>query len=182
MGEQTYREAVATVVFAAAWADGNVGEQEQVALTRILGRLGFSEPELGERVRRALSGPCDAPIEAPFDDESAAVEMMRYALAVMLADGWLSQEEVNFLVKTAAHLKIGSATLSALGREAEKLVAQIGQDRASAVERVEALLPERRPELAPSGPGDLASDAASREALARLVDPDGDLSGAELPG
>lgn len=180
MSEQTYREAVTAVIFAAAWADGQVGEQEQVALTRILARLGYPEPEREALVAQALIGPSAVlPIEVSAD-ATTAIEIMRYALAVMLADGLLSQEEVNFVVGAAARLKIDSATLSALGREAEKLLAQIGSDTASAVDRVEALLPESRPKLPqdPRDSGGQGLETAGRQALAPIADScDGALEG-----
>lgn len=125
-----------------------------------------------------MAGPCPDLIDVP-DDEPTAVEILRYALAVMLADALLTQDEVNYLVKLAAHLKVGSAMLSALGREAEVLLAQIGQDTASAVGRVEALLPNSRhsklPRIDPS-PRGTSGDSPNRKAFTGLVQPSCDIN------
>ena len=174
--KETHKDAVTAAIFAAAWADGSVGDQERVALTRILGLLGYSQPEIEERVASAMAGPCPDLIEVP-DDEPTAVEILRYALAVMLADALLTQDEVNYLVKLAAHLKVGSAMLSALGREAEVLLAQVGPDTASALGRVETLLPKSHPELPRIDPQPRGSsgDRPNRKALTGLVQPSCDI-------
>jgi hypothetical protein len=105
-------------------------------------RLGFERAEIEFRMDAAVGGPQPAALDLPAD-KASALEIMRYALAVMLADGSLSQEEVTFLIKLGAQLGVDSATLSSLGREAERLLsartANLGR---SSLEKIDALLPE----------------------------------------
>jgi tellurite resistance protein len=174
--EDPQREAIAAVAFAAAWADGQVGDEEKQALDRILSRLGYKRSEIMARIGAALEGPKSDVIEVPVD-EASAIEVMRYALAVTLADGMLSQDEVNFLVTLAAHLGINSSTLSALGQEAQKLLgSQPLSGPKSSANRVEVLLPEARVSLVdleiehkPEPREEVSEDLASRTALSHLL-------------
>lgn len=182
----SYREVIAAVVFSAAWADGSIGDEEKQALDRILIRLGYQRSEVMARIAEALRGPQLDPIEIPIEPEAGLI-IMRYALAVTLADGMLSQDEVNFLVKLADHLGLDSATMSALGREAETLIGdRSARAPAGIAERVEALLPKsgpvRLPEAEvrhePAARESVSEDAASRTALSRLVYQGDDFGGA----
>lgn len=181
-----YRDVIAAVVFSAAWADGSIGDEEKQALDRILIRLGYQRSEVMARISAALQGPQLDPIEIPVEPEAGLV-IMRYALAVTLADGMLSQDEVGFLVKLAAHLGLDSATMSALGREAESLIGDRSTRTPLGIaERVEALLPKGGPlQLAqhevrhePAAREAVSEDAASRTALSRLVYQGDDFGGA----
>lgn len=105
-------------------------------------RLGFQLAEIESKIGAALEGPQPAALDLPAD-KASALEIMRYALAVMLADGSLSQEEVTFLIKLGAQLGVDSATLSSLGREAERLLsARTAHGGRSSIEKIDALLPE----------------------------------------
>ncbi len=144
-----YRDATAAVLFAAAWCDGDISDFEKQALDRVLQKLGFSRAEIMQMIAAALEGPSQDAIEIP-DEPELGPQVMRYALAVGLADGQLSENEVGFLAKLAGHLRLSSAALDALKAEAEGLVADHadtpqGSDR---FDRVEALLPDAKVQLA----------------------------------
>jgi hypothetical protein len=181
-----YREAIASVIFAAAWADGTVADEEKQALDRVLSRLGYSRAEVMLLIGKALEGPRLEPIELPTE-APGTLEVMRYALAVTLADGSLSHTEITFLAQLASHLRLGSEALDALKGEAERLIGgRTASGPTSASQRVEALLPEGKLKLgdseiehAPAPHEAVGEDAASRLALSRLLY-QGDEFGAEL--
>lgn len=137
-----HRDNIAAVAFAAAWADGSICDSEKEALDRVLVHLGFAPAEIQIRIAKAAEAPEPGSIEPP-EDLAVRLEMMRYALAVTLADGSLARNEVDFLVQLAEQLGISSRALAILKVEAETLVGQRDvPGLSSIVGRVEALLPE----------------------------------------
>ena len=172
-----HRKVIADIAFAAAWADGSVCDHEKQALDRIFVHLGYQRSEIMAKIQSAMERPSLDPIDLP-DDPSVRLEIMRYALAVTLADGQLAETEVNFLAQLTTHLGISSQTLAILKGEAEILVGDRGgQGNYSLVERVEALLPpENKLKLDPGiehqpAPREGVSEdtVSSRLALSKLV-------------
>ncbi len=115
-------ESIAATIFAAAWADGVVTDQEKMALDRVLVELGFDRGEIMNRIARALEAPKWDPIPMP-EDTALKERVMRYALAVCLADGALNEDEVNFLHRLAEYLKMSAQSLNQLKVTAEKVMA-----------------------------------------------------------
>jgi uncharacterized membrane protein YebE (DUF533 family) len=132
------------VAFAAAWVDGSICDEEKQALHRVLLHLGYEPDEIAARLESTLEGPKLDTIERP-KDLAVGLEMMRYALAVTLADGSLARHEVDFLVQLTAHLGLSKQALAILKLEAENLVGQADvPGLSSIVDRVEALLPDQQ--------------------------------------
>lgn len=134
-----HRDLIANVVFAAAWCDGGICDQEREVLDRVLTRLGFDESERQARVEEAARPPEPALADPP-EDFGVRLEMMRYALAVTLADNTLAAHEEQFLANLATHLGFSGQALAILQVEAESLVGALPTP--DQLHRVEALLPE----------------------------------------
>lgn len=132
------------VAAAAAWSDGTVCPSEARALDVILDHLGFSDPErtsLQERLAREVT------LEevATPDDPLTRLEMLRYAMAVTLADGSLEDRELDFLRRLVERMGLSQQALVILSLEADKLAAEGGTPSLETVAtRVAALLPAPR--------------------------------------
>jgi uncharacterized tellurite resistance protein B-like protein len=137
-----YRELITTLILAAAWADGSVCDSEKQALQRIMLHLGYLPDEVSQRLAGDLVNPDLEKIPFP-EDPCLRLEIVRYAMAVTMADGSLEPSEIDFLLRLTEHLGLSSQTLAILKLEADQLVEQGGAPGpASIVPRVEALLPE----------------------------------------
>lgn len=121
------KDSIAATIFAAAWADGEISDEEKMALDRVLVELGFQRSEIMERIAGALQAPKWDPIPMP-EDAALKERVMRYALAVCLADAALNEDEVNFLHKLAEYLKISAQSLDKLKAEAERVMASKDAD------------------------------------------------------
>lgn len=134
-----HRDLIANVAFAAAWCDGGICDQEREVLDKVLTRLGYDASERAVRVDEAARPP-EPSLAAPPEDFGVRLEMMRYALAVTLADSTLAEHEEQFLAHLAGHLGISGQALSILQVEAENLVGALPTP--DLLRRVEALLPD----------------------------------------
>ncbi len=134
-----HRDLIANVAFAAAWCDGGICDQERQVLDQVLTRLGFDAAERASKVDEAARPPEPA-LAPPPEDFGVRLEMMRYALAVTLADNTLADHEEQFLARLAGHLGISGQALAILQVEAENLVGALPTP--DLLRRVEALLPD----------------------------------------
>lgn len=138
-----FRESISAICIAAAWCDGDVNDHEKMALDRIHAQLGFTRPEIMERIGQALeSGPSGESIEVPGDRE-VQKEFMRFALAVCLADGIIDPHEVNFLAKLANFLALPPELLYELRSKAEAILKPTDKVEVTAPQRIQALLPDQ---------------------------------------
>lgn len=128
---------IATVAFSAAWADGGFCDQEREILELILQTLGFAPQERRALIEASTSPP---PLADPPEDISVRLVMMRYAMAVSLADGQLEAGEADFLVSLAKHLGISARAFGILKLEVQKMVGSMAN--VDLLRRVEALLPQ----------------------------------------
>lgn len=129
---------IATAAFSAAWADGSFCHQEKAILEVILENLGLESAERQARIEACTSPP---PLAPPPEDFSVRLLMMRYAMAVSLADGAIESGEAEFLVELAQHLGISARAFGILKLEVQKMVGSLAS--VDLLQRVEALLPQR---------------------------------------
>lgn len=128
---------IAAVAFSAAWADGAFCQEERLILEVILQNLGLDPEERAQRIAASTSPP---PWVPPPEDLGVRLLMMRYAMAVSLADGQLESDEAEFLVKLAQHLGISGRAFGILKLEVQKMVGSMAD--VDLLARVEALLPQ----------------------------------------
>jgi tellurite resistance protein len=137
-----HRDMIATVAIAAAWSDGSVCDNEKRALQRIMQHLGYPPETLAERLAASAAQHGLESLSVP-EDPALRLQMMRYAMAVALADGSLEDSEKDFLERLTRHLGFSPQALRILEMEAEQLAAQQGlSGESSIISRVEALLPK----------------------------------------
>lgn len=137
---------ILAVALAAAWSDGSVCDNEKRALGAIMDHIGLSPEMLAQRLQSQVSPPSLESLEVP-EDFAFRLELLRYAMAVSMADGSLESGELDFLRKLTSHLGVSPQALRILRLEAEGLAREQGEPGPeSLLRRVQALLPTTGPQ------------------------------------
>ncbi len=104
----------------AIWADGEMAGSEREMLGGILSQLGASSEEVLE-VGKMLQQPPDLDdIREQVPDYEHRCDIMKFILAMALADGRVNVSELQFLNKMAKTLEIKSEDMEALKDETLK--------------------------------------------------------------
>lgn len=113
-------KALVKTLIKAMWADGEMAGEEREMLGGILSQLDASTEELLE-VGKMLQAPPELDdIRDQVPDYEARCDIMKFILAMALADGRVNVSELRFLNKMAQTLEIKPADMEALKDETLK--------------------------------------------------------------
>lgn len=114
-------------LFAAAWADGQLGQEEGDILATLLSSVELTEAEL-EGVQAWFKAEPPAPDWSSLNNDPTTREaVLRQAMVLTGADLSYSVDEVNFLERLARLAGIENDRFQAIWREVETLLVQ-GRD------------------------------------------------------
>jgi len=111
-------------LFAAAWADGELADEEGDILATLLSTIEMGDEEL-ERVREWFSKPPPAPDWLTLSEDPETSEaVVRQALVLAGADLTYSLDEIQFLERLRKLAGIADVRFQTMWREVEQLLVQ----------------------------------------------------------